>query len=76
MLNEFHLMKTEVKTGIKLTKLQKKLAELGIKVYLGKHSKPGWRGDLPFYACKCSEHGVYVTYPQGYLKRLSCPMCL
>jgi len=68
-------MVLEVETGIRLTSMQRKMAALGIKVPLGKHSKPGWGGALPFYAFNCKLHGVVINYPQGYAKILRCPEC-
>ena len=65
----------EVETGICLTPMQKKMAALGFKVPLGKHRKPDWKDDLPFYAFKCKRHGVVVNYPQGYAQILRCPEC-
>jgi hypothetical protein len=44
-------------------------------VYLGRRTRPGWRGGLPFYAFTCSEHGVVVDYPHGFKGMLTCPHC-
>ena len=65
----------EVETGIRLTPRQRSMAALGFKVPLGKHRKPDWTGDLPFYAFKCKLHGVVVNYPQGHAQILRCPEC-
>ena len=65
----------EVETGIRLTPMQHKMAALGFKVPLGKHRKPEWKDDLPFYAFKCKHHGVVVNYPQGRPQTLRCPKC-
>ena len=65
----------EVETGICLTPMQRKMAGLGFKVPLGKHSKIGWSGELPFYASLCKKHGVVVNYPQGHGQILRCPVC-
>lgn len=43
--------------------------------YLGHRTRPGWRGELPFYAFECPEHGVVADYPQGFEGRLTCPRC-
>ena len=82
------LSETELK--IELTPYQRKMAMLGINVYLGQYKKLGWTGELPFYAFKCPVHGVVVDYPHGYwapfkgtypvevkgvLSQLYCPLC-
>lgn len=38
-------------------------------------SRPGWKGQLMFYAFKCPEHGIVENYLHGYSERLLCPLC-
>lgn len=58
-----------------LSLLQKIKLNLFGKVYTGHLKRAGWSAALPFYLCKCSKHGLYHTYPQGYEARLPCPIC-
>jgi len=51
------------------------LLVLGFPVYVGHRRLQGWSGALPFYRCKCPEHGEYETYPQGFSESLPCPQC-
>lgn len=44
-------------------------------VHIGDFMLPGWSGELPFYAFKCSEHGFVANYPEGYDEILRCPFC-
>ena len=44
-------------------------------VYIGDFMLPGWSGELPFYAFKCSEHGFVAHYPEGHDEILRCPFC-
>ena len=43
--------------------------------FLGFLTRPGWRGELPYYRFKCTIHGVVENYPQGYDDALLCPHC-
>lgn len=52
--------------------------KLGRKVCLGKETRPGWTGYLPFYLFKCPECSLLVKdYPHSWPERqhLSCPEC-
>jgi hypothetical protein len=54
---------------------QKLSMALGGWVYVGKETRPGWKGSLPFYATRCRYHGVVKNYPQGFDGDLECPKC-
>ncbi len=43
--------------------------------FLGFPTKPGWKGELPYYRFKCTVHGYPGNYPQGYDEELHCPHC-
>jgi len=43
--------------------------------FLGFLTKPGWKGELPYYRFKCTIHGYVESYPQGYNETLLCPHC-
>ncbi len=43
--------------------------------FLGFLTKPGWRGELPYYRFMCTVHGYVENYPQGYDEALLCPHC-
>jgi len=60
----------------KLGLLKRLLVRLGFSVYVGHRSKPGWTGELPFYAFRCNEHGVVIDYPHGFHGVLYCPLCM
>lgn len=40
-----------------------------------RRKRPGWRGELQFYAFKCPIHGVVEDYPHGYQQTLRCGKC-
>ena len=62
-------------TPIKLSLTQKiRLGILGITP-TEKKKRPGWRGELQFYAFKCPVHGVVEDYPHGYRQTLRCREC-
>ncbi len=44
-------------------------------VKIGDYKFDAWKGKLPFYLFRCSEHGYVVNYPIGYLVSLVCPLC-
>lgn len=53
-------------------------ARRGEKVYLGHETRPGWKGELPFYLFECSRCRMLVKdYPHGFPERqyLSCSEC-
>jgi len=76
---------------VELTRTQRlKLALFG-KVFLQDRTRPTWTGDLPFYAFKCSKHGIVEDYPHGHYSPfkggipikfkggtsvLKCPLCM
>jgi hypothetical protein len=64
-----------IEPSLKLTLLQKFKIRLGRPVYLGRRSKPGWIGTLPYYAFRCRVHGIVVDYPAGQDETLSCYVC-
>ena len=33
-------------------------------------------GPIEFHILKCPEHGLVVSYPHGYERRLECPLCM
>ena len=45
-------------------------------VSVGNYTRPGWSGDLTFYAFRCNTHGLVCDYPHGFEDRLDCPKCL
>lgn len=51
-----------------------KLAVLG-ELYLRHDMKPGWLDKLPFYIVRCTRHGYFLDYPQGWEERFYCPLC-
>ena len=44
-------------------------------VLIGFDQHEGWKGELPFYKFKCSEHGDVINYEQGFDAFLECPQC-
>jgi hypothetical protein len=34
-----------------------------------------WIGEAEFFAFRCKEHGIVSSYPQGFERRLVCPIC-
>lgn len=73
--NEFQLMKLEVEFGVKPDAYQVKLAEQGIRVYLGDFMREGFKMPTPFYLWECPVHGLVYDYPHGYGRRFECPQC-
>lgn len=59
-----------------LTFIQKIKLRIFGHVYLEHRHLPGWSGPLPFYAFKCSKHGIVENYPYGRKEKLHCPVCL
>jgi hypothetical protein len=43
--------------------------------FLGFLTKPGWRGELPYYRFKCPAHSIVENYSKGYDEALLCPHC-
>jgi len=58
-----------------LSLLQKMRLELFQITPTAKKTRPGWRGELQFYAFRCPEHGTVEDYPHGYRQTLKCPIC-
>lgn len=58
----------------RLSRLQKLEMALFSRVRIGRFTKPGWSGYLPFYAFKCACGRVHVDYPHGWNEHLSCPL--
>ena len=44
-------------------------------VYVGDRMEKGWSNTLPYYAFRCSKHGIKFGYPVGFAKSLLCPEC-
>ena len=59
----------------KLNLLQKLELLLFGRASLGKHSLPGWTGELEFYLFRCEKHGVIIDYPHGIDGELRCSLC-
>ena len=61
--------------GTKLSIINKiQLKIFGI-VSTKKRTKPGWKGELMYYAFICPIHGLVEDYPHGFEQRLKCPLC-
>ena len=67
-------MKTHLGTNLTLTQ-RLSLMFFGF-TKTKKRSRPGWNGELFFYAFKCFKHGVVEDYPHGFDQRLECPLCV
>jgi len=67
-------MKTQL--GTKLNLAQRLSILLFGVTKTKKRSRPGWSGELYYYAFKCLEHGVVEDYPHGFDQRLECPLCV
>jgi len=52
-----------------------KLAVMG-RIYVGDYTHEGWSGSLPHYLIYCDRHGLCVTYPSGYDRKLLCDKCI
>lgn len=42
---------------------------------IGFITKPGWKGELPYYRFKCMKHGEVENHVQGFSDELRCPRC-
>ena len=55
------------------------LKKLRIKIFgftfFAKYQLPGWEEAQNFYIFKCDKHGLQVTYPSDWKKKLICPKC-
>lgn len=60
----------------KINSFQKIKIKLFGKTLLGNIQVKGWKTSLPFYAFNCQQHGLQITYPTGWRKKLVCPTCL
>lgn len=58
---------------IELSLGQKIILRIQGHVRIGSRKYLGWKDPLPHYAFKCQEHGIVVTYPSGFGKKLICP---
>jgi len=63
------------KTHVRLSLLQKIRLLVTGAVPTSRRSRPGWSGNLQFYAFKCPVHGLVENYPQAYERVLRCPYC-
>lgn len=59
----------------RLNRLQKLDLLLFGRASVGKHSLPGWTGELEFYLFRCEKHGIVIDYPHGMGEELRCPVC-
>ncbi len=60
----------------RLTSYERIMLRATGRVFVGRFSKDGWNGTLPFYAFECPTHGTVINYPMGFEKRLECPKCM
>ena len=58
-----------------LTTFQRLRIQINGYVPIGNYTRPGWKGDLTFYAFRCKLHGLVCNYPHGE-DNLGCPKCL
>ena len=58
-----------------LTMFQRLMLQISGDVPIGNFTRPGWSGDLTFYAFRCGKHGLVCDYPHGHEELLSCPKC-
>jgi len=65
----------EVNQGLKLSLAQRIQLKVAGSAPTERRSRPGWRGELQFYAFRCPVHGLVENYPQGYGEVLVCPEC-
>ena len=49
---------------------------LGHELYLEHRTKPGWVGEMPFYASYCKLHGIFEDYYHTRYNLLDCPECV
>ena len=56
--------------------LQKLKLNIFGKAMVGKYKDENWSGSLPLYIFKCQEHGLQLSYPMGWKKKLICIKCL
>ena len=59
-----------------LTMFQRLQLQISGDVPIGNFTRPGWSGDLTFYAFRCRKHGLVCDYLHGYDEVLSCPKCM
>lgn len=64
-----------VSQGLKLSLAQRIQLKVTGAAPTGRRSRPGWKGELQFYAFRCPVHGLVENYPQGYGEVLVCPEC-
>ena len=67
---------SEGKTNIEVQLLQYLKLKINNSVFIGKKTKQGWSGELPFYITQCGHHGYFVDYCHGWKKNFECPECL
>jgi len=61
--------------GPTLGLIKRLLVKLNTAVPTRRSSRPGWKGEIQFYAFRCPVHGVVGNYPAGYSQVLACPEC-
>ena len=44
--------------------------------FIKENKLSGWKNSLPFYALYCDKHGLQISYPIGWKRKLVCPKCL
>ena len=59
-----------------LTMFQRLQLQINGDVPVGNFTRPGWSGDLTFYAFRCRKHGLVCDYPHGREELLNCPKCV
>jgi len=59
-----------------LTMFQRLQLQINGHVAVGSFTRPGWSGDLTFYAFRCKRHGLVCDYAHGHWEMLSCPRCV
>ena len=64
------------KVNLDVPLLQYLKLKMNLSVCIGKKSKVGWSGELPFYITSCGNHGYFVDYCHGWKKNFECPECL
>ena len=64
------------KTNLDVPLLQLLKLKMNHSVFIGKKSKVGWSGELPFFITTCGNHGYFIDYCHGWKKNFACPECV
>ena len=62
--------------NIELTLLQKFRLRLFGKSFIKNIRLNNWTDALPIYAFRCPMHGLQISYPMGWEKKLICEECI